>query len=83
MRMKWGLKMTKARIAVLEDYFNCLSYRIETIKYERKDDIVSMMLNWQISVKILGYEFIEKGMGERRGIKYLEYKLVKINKQEN
>ena len=75
--------MTEAQIAVLEDHFNCLSYRIETIKYERKEDIVSMMLNWQISVKILGYEFIEKGMGERKGIKYPEYELVEINKQEN
>ena len=72
--------MTKERIAVLENYFNCLSYRTKTIEYERKEDIVSMMLNWQISVKILGYEFIEKGMGERRGIKYPEYELVKINR---
>ena len=72
--------MTKARIAVLEDYFNCLSYRTKTIKYERKEDIVSMMLNWQITVEILGYGFVEKGMREREGIKYPEYELVEINK---
>ena len=72
--------MTKARIAVLEDYFNCLSYRTKTIEYERKEDIVSMMLNWQITVKILGYEFVEKGMRERNGIKHPEYELVEINK---
>lgn len=72
--------MTKARIAVLEDYFNCLSYRTKTIKYERKEDIVSMMLNWQITVTILGYKFVEKGMRERDGIKYPEYELVEINK---
>ena len=72
--------MTKARITVLEDYFNCLSYRTKTIEYERKEDIVSMMLNWQITVEILGYEFIEKGMREREGIKYPEYELVEINK---
>ena len=52
--------MTKERIAVLEDYFNCLSYRTKTIEYERKEDIVSMMLNWQITVEILGYEFVKK-----------------------
>ena len=72
--------MTKARIAVLEDYFNCLSYRTKTIEYERKEDIVSMMLNWQITVEILGYEFVEKGIREREGIKYSEYGLVEINK---
>ena len=72
--------MTESRIAVLEDYFNCLSYRTKTIEYERKEDIVSMMLNWQITVEILGYEFIEKGMRERKGIKYPEYELVEINK---
>ena len=72
--------MTKSRIAVLEDYFNCLSYRTKTIEYERKEDIVSMMLNWQITVKILGYEFVEKEIRERNGIKYPEYELVEINK---
>ena len=72
--------MTKERIAVLENYFNCLSYRTKTIEYERKEDIVSMMLNWQITVEILGYEFIEKGMREKEGIKYPEYELVEINK---
>ena len=72
--------MTKARIAVLEDYFNCLSYRTKTIEYERKEDIVSMMLNWQITVEILGYEFVEKGIRERQGIKYSEYGLVEINR---
>ena len=72
--------MTKARIAVLEDYFNCLSYRTKTIEYERKEDIVSTMLNWQITVQILGYEFVEKGMREREGIRYPEYELVEINK---
>ena len=72
--------MTKERIAVLEDYFNCLSYRTKTIEYQRKEDIISMMLNWQITVEILGYEFIEKGMREREGIKYPEYELVEINK---
>ena len=72
--------MTKERIAVLENYFNCLSYRTKTIEYERKEDIVSMMLNWQITVEILGYEFIQKRMIERKGIKYPEYELVEINK---
>ena len=72
--------MTKSRIAVLEDYFNCLSYRTKTIEYKRKEDIVSMMLNWQITVEILGYEFIEKGMREKEGIKYPEYELVEINR---
>ena len=72
--------MTKERIAVLENYFNCLSYRTKTIEYKRKEDIVSMMLNWQITVEILGYEFIEKGMREKEGIKYPEYELVEINK---
>ena len=72
--------MTKARIAVLEDYFNCLSYRTKTIEYERKEDIVSMMLNWQITVEILGYEFVKKNERDKNGIKYLEYELVEINK---
>ena len=72
--------MTKERIAVLENYFNCLSYRTKTIEYERKEDIVSMMLNWQITVKILGYEFVEKEMRERNGIKYPEYELVEIER---
>ena len=72
--------MTKARIAVLEDYFNCLSYRTKTIEYERKEDIVSMMLNWQITVEILGYEFVKKNEREKNGIKYLEYKLVEIKR---
>ena len=72
--------MTKERIAVLEDYFNCLSYRTKTIEYERKEDIVSMMLNWQITVKILGYEFVKKNEREKNGIKYPEYKLVEIKK---
>ena len=72
--------MTKERIAVLEDYFNCLSYRTKTIEYERKEDIVSMMLNWQITVQILGYEFVKKNEREKNGIKYLEYKLVEIKR---
>ena len=72
--------MTKERIAVLENYFNCLSYRTKTIEYERKEDIVSMMLNWQITVEILGYEFVKKNERDKNGIKYLEYELVKINK---
>ena len=72
--------MTKERIAVLEDYFNCLSYRTKTIEYERKEDIVSMMLNWQITVEILGYEFVKKNEREKNGIKYLEYKLVEIKR---
>ena len=72
--------MTKERIAVLEDYFNCLSYRTKTIEYERKEDIVSMMLNWQITVKILGYEFVKKNEREKNGIKYLEYELVEIKR---
>ena len=72
--------MTKARIAVLEDYFNCLSYRTKTIKYERKEDIVSMMLNWQITVEILGYEFVKKNEREKNGIKYPEYELVEIKR---
>ena len=72
--------MTKERIAVLEDYFNCLSYRTKTIEYERKEDIVSMMLNWQITVEILGYEFVEKNERDKNGIKYLEYELVEIKR---
>ena len=72
--------MTKERIAVLENYFNCLSYRIKTIEYERKEDIVSMMLNWQITVEILGYEFVKKNEREKNGIKYPEYKLVEIKR---
>ena len=72
--------MTKARIVVLEDYFNCLSYRTKTIEYERKEDIVSMMLNWQITVEILGYEFVKKNEREKNGIKYPEYKLVEIER---
>ena len=72
--------MTKERIAVLENYFNCLSYRTKTIEYERKEDIVSMMLNWQITVEILGYEFVKKNEREKNGIKYPEYELVEINK---
>ena len=72
--------MTKERIAVLENYFNCLSYRTKTIEYERKEDIVSMMLNWQITVKILGYEFVKKNEREKNGIKYPEYKLVEIKR---
>ena len=72
--------MTKERIAVLEDYFNCLSYRTKTIEYERKEDIVRLMLNWQITVQILGYEFVKKNESEKNGIKYLEYELVEINK---
>ena len=72
--------MTKARIAVLEDFFNCLSYRTKTIEYERKEDIVSMMLNWQITVEILGYEFVKKNEREKNGIKYTEYELVEIKR---
>ena len=72
--------MTKARIAVIEDFFNCLSYRTKTIEYERKEDIVSMMLNWQISVEILGYEFVKKNEREKNGIKYSEYELVEIKR---
>ena len=72
--------MTKERIAVLENYFNCLSYRTKTIEYERKEDIVSMMLNWQITVEILGYEFVKKNEREKNGIKYLEYELVEIKR---
>ena len=72
--------MTKARIAVIEDFFNCLSYRTKTIEYERKEDIVSMMLNWQITVEILGYEFVKKNEREKNGIKYSEYELVEIKR---
>ena len=72
--------MTKERIAVLENYFNCLSYRTKTIEYERKEDIVSMMLNWQITVEILGYEFVKKNERDKNGIKYLEYELVEIKR---
>ena len=72
--------MTKERIAVLENYFNCLSYRTKTIEYERKEDIVSMMLNWQITVQIRGYEFVKKNEREKNRIKYPEYKLVEIKR---
>ena len=74
--------MTKARIAGLEDSFNWFSYIVELHKdeKEKKEGSVCWMLRLQISVEILGYKFIEKGMGERKGIKYPEYELVEINK---
>ena len=74
--------MTKAQIAGLEDSFNWFSYIVELHKdeIEKKDVGVCWMARLQISVKILGYEFIEKGMRERKGIKYPEYGLVEINK---
>ena len=74
--------MTKARIAGLEDSFNWFSYIVELHKDERekKEGSVCWMLRLQISVEILGYKFIEKGMREKKGIKYSEYELVEINK---
>ena len=74
--------MTKARIAGLEDSFNWFSYIVELHKDERekKEGSVCWMLRLQISVEILGYKFIEKGIRERKGIKYPEYVLVGINK---
>ena len=39
-----------------------------------------MMLNWQITVEILGYEFVKKNEREKNGIKYPEYKLVEIER---
>ena len=74
--------MTKAQIAGLEDSFNWFSYIVGLHKdeRERKEDSVCWMARLQISVKILGYEFIEKEMRERKGIKYPEYELVKINR---
>ena len=74
--------MTKARIAGLEDSLNWFSYIDELHKdeRERKEVSVCWMARLQISVKILGYEFIQKGMRERKGIKYPEYELVEINK---
>lgn len=74
--------MTKAQIAGLEDSFNWFSYIVELHKDERekKEGSVCWMARLQISVKILGYEFIEKGIRERKGIKYPEYELVEINK---
>lgn len=73
--------MTKAQIAGLEDSFNGFSYIVELHKDERekKESSVCWMKRLQISVKILGYEFIEKGIRERKGIKYHEYELVGIN----
>lgn len=74
--------MTKARIAGLEDSFNWFSYIVELHKdeKEKKEGSVCWMLRLQISVEILGYKFIEKGMREKKGIKYPEYELVEINK---
>ena len=74
--------MTKEHIAGLEDSFNCFSYIVELHKDERekKEGSVCWMLRLQITVEILGYEFIEKGIRERKGIKYPEYELVEINK---
>ena len=74
--------MTKAQIAGLEDSFNWFSYIDVLHKDEREKKEVSVcwMARLQISVKILGYEFIQKGMRERKGIKYPEYELVEINK---
>ena len=74
--------MTKAQIAGLEDSFNWFSYIVELYKDERekKEGSVCWMLRLQISVEILGYKFIEKGMREKKGIKYSEYELVEINK---
>ena len=74
--------MTIARIAGLEDSFNWFSYIVELHKDERekKEGSVCWMLRLQISVEILGYKFIEKGMREKKGIKYPEYELVEINK---
>ena len=74
--------MTKARIAGLEDSFNWFSYIVELHKDEREKKEVSVcwMARLQISVEILGYKFIQKGMRERKGIKYPEYELVEINK---
>ena len=74
--------MTKERIAGLEDSFNWFSYIVELHKdeKEKKEGSVCWMLRLQISVEILGYKFIEKGMREKKGIKYPEYELVEINK---
>ena len=74
--------MTKAQIAGLKDSYNGFSYIVELHKDERekKEGSVCWMARLQISVKILGYEFIEKGIRERKGIKYPEYELVEINK---
>ena len=74
--------MTKARIAGLEDSFNWFSYidKLHKDEREKKEVSVCWMARLQISVQILGYKFIEKGMGERKGIKYPEYELVEINK---
>lgn len=74
--------MTKARIAGLEDSFNWFSYIVELHKDERekKESSVCWMLRLQISVEILGYEFIKKGMREKKGIKYPEYELVEIKR---
>ena len=47
-------------------------------KREKKEGSVCWMARLQISAKILGYEFIEKEIRERQGIKYPEYKLVRI-----
>ena len=74
--------MTKAQIAGLEDSFNWFSYidKLHKDEREKKEVSVCWMARLQISVQILGYEFIEKGMGERKGIKYPEYKLVEIKR---
>ena len=74
--------MTKAQIAGLEDSFNWFSYidKLHKDEREKKEVSVCWMARLQISVQILGYEFIEKGMGERKGIKYPEYKLVEIER---
>ena len=74
--------MTKARIAGLEDSFNWFSYIVELHKDERekKEGSVCWMARLQISVKILGYEFVKKNKREKNGIKYPEYKLVEIKR---
>ena len=73
--------MTKAQIAGLEDSFNWFSYidKLHKDKREKKEVSVCWMARLQISVQILGYEFNQKGMRERKGIKYPEYELVEIN----
>ena len=74
--------MTKAQIAGLEDSFNWFSYIVELHKdeIEKKEGSVCWMARLQISVEILGYEFVKKNEREKNGIKYPEYKLVEIKR---
>ena len=50
------------------------------MKEKKKEGSVCWMARLEISVKILGYEFVKKNEREKNGIKYLEYELVEIKR---